>query len=888
MVLKEHKHKQNTGQVTWVRTGVPETYQKVYEKVEEEVAKTKNSANNVQVAIRTRPLSNKDHFLGTQRAVETTRGKNTINVSKRADGDHTSVVGNSPHETKEFPFDIIFSEHHGQEDVFQQIVIDLLVNSWIGYNLCVFAYGQTGSGKSYTMQGAGSDVGIIPRFCEMLFATIALKEAEVEKLNVVKGRVLEFDWKVHVQYVQIYNEQIQDLLDEETGGRSRAREGGLKIREHAIEGTYVEGAGKKRARNFDDIAHLMEKAVGRRAMASHELNNSSSRSHCVMIIYFSQRLVERSEDSHGAYNQQSNQELEVYNKFPHINLVDLAGSEDNRRTLTSGQTLQEGCNINRSLTTLGRCITALAENCSHSGSHSRNGSDSSFNFEGEGINRPRRNSMSSATAQRRKSMSMSGHSPSSRNGTPHPNHTTKHVPFRDSTLTRLLKGSLDGNSKTVMLATISPATTDVDETLGTLRYASLCKKIVTRAVAIETRAENPQLVQMASEMMDLRRQMASAAAMDKQLELSREETMRAQAERTQMQANLQRHLEEAREVEAALNSLAAEHAALGRESAEERETLLGQLQDAGQNLASTRVEREEEQRQMQQQLENKAQELEQVLETTGATKGEVRGLHATIDDLQMERMEMTRAVETLQQELRSAQQAHKRTEQEATAAVRRVEQQLEEARGDMEQEFQMAKQQEQKHVEERARWTRGADRQEQEAERLQLEIERTAEAAVEEHGALKKRLQRTQEQAMSAQREELTREHQLAVKDQERTLRKQFVTGVSDALAALEDDIEYRLKQRLRTCGEVVNKWENAQAEIVAVETKAAKAATPDQARRLLSNQRKRSSRILLDDADRETLEVAADENKDSLQQGSKVCAHYVPSFFVYDGHFIL
>jgi hypothetical protein len=844
MVVKEHKQKRNTGQVNWVRTGTQETYQKVYEKVDKMVEEGAAGTNNVQVAVRIRPLSNKDQFLGTKRAAETSRGKNTVAVAKMADvppGASGDKYSPSPHEKKEFPFDVIFSEHHGQQDVFEQVVIDLLVNSWIGYNLCVFAYGQTGSGKSYTMQGAGEDVGIIPRFCESLFATIAIKEAEVEKLNVMKGRELVFDWQVNVQYVQIYNEQIQDLLAEETGGRGTVQHG-LKIREHAVEGTYVEGAGKVRAQNFEAIAKLMEQAVGRRAMASHELNNSSSRSHCVMIIYFSQRLVERS-DHDGGYGNDS-EELEVYNKFPHINLVDLAGSEDNRRTLTSGQTLQEGCNINRSLTTLGRCITALAENCSHN----RNGSgESAFDFSDVNTQKPRRNSTGAPHIVRRKSM---GHnSPTNRNGTPHPNHSVKHVPFRDSALTKLLKGSLDGNSKTVMLATISPAATDVDETLGTLRYASLCKKIVTRAVAIESRAENPKLVKMASEMMDLRRKMADASAMNQQLQLTKEEALRANAEKEQMQQEMQRQLGEARQVEEAFNALAAEHSQLAKDSYEERQQLLEQLQQADQQMASARTENEEERHQLQVQLESTAQELEQMVESSGATKDEVRELHATIDDLQMERMEAQRTVEEQEEKHHVVQQLHKRTEQEALSSSRRQEQQLEELRAAFENEQRKLEQQVRKHLDDKARWKQDLERQEEVAKRARAEAERQKQRVAQDRVKSEERLRQNHERALAKQQEELTRQHEAEMKDREEEQRKQLLKDVSEALVALTADAEHMLRQRLDMCRQAVRKWENAQAEVVAVEAKAARAATPDSARWMLTMQRKRSSRLLLDDA---------------------------------------
>uniref|UniRef100_A0A5F8GL21 Kinesin family member 13B n=1 Tax=Monodelphis domestica TaxID=13616 RepID=A0A5F8GL21_MONDO len=296
-------------------------------------------------------------------------------------------------------------KYAGQDAVFQCLGENILQNAFDGYNACIFAYGQTGSGKSYTMMGTADQPGLIPRLCSGLFERTQKEENE------------EQSFKVEVSYMEIYNEKVRDLLDPK-GSRQT-----LKVREHNVLGPYVDGLSKLAVTSYKDIESLMSEGNKSRTVAATNMNEESSRSHAV----------------------------------GKLSLVDLAGSERATKTGAAGDRLKEGSNINKSLTTLGLVISALAD-------------------QGAGRNK------------------------------------NKFVPYRDSVLTWLLKDSLGGNSKTAMVATVSPAADNYDETLSTLRYADRAKNIVNHAVVNED--PNARIIRdLREEVEKLREQLTKAEAM---------------------------------------------------------------------------------------------------------------------------------------------------------------------------------------------------------------------------------------------------------------------------------------------------------------------------------------------------------------------------------------
>ncbi|XP_035814159.2 kinesin-like protein KIF13B isoform X6 [Amphiprion ocellaris] len=358
--------------------------------------------SNVKVAVRVRPMNRREKELNTKCVVEMVKNQTILHPAGANLG-----KGDSRSQSKVFAYDYCFwsmdetekEKFAGQEVVFQCLGESLLRNAFQGYNACIFAYGQTGSGKSYTMMGSGDQPGLIPRLCSALFERTQKEQREEESFTV------------EVSYMEIYNEKVRDLLDPK-GGRQT-----LRVREHKVLGPYVDGLSRLAVASYKDIGSLMSEGNKSRTVAATNMNEESSRSHAVFNIILTHTLKDLQSGTSGE-------------KVSRLSLVDLAGSERAAKTGAAGERLKEGSNINKSLTTLGLVISALAEQ---------------------------------GTAKNK----------------------TKFVPYRDSVLTWLLKDCLGGNSRTAMVATVSPAADNYEETLSTLRYADRAKSIVNHAVVNE-------------------------------------------------------------------------------------------------------------------------------------------------------------------------------------------------------------------------------------------------------------------------------------------------------------------------------------------------------------------------------------------------------------------
>ncbi|XP_060252476.1 kinesin-like protein KIF1B isoform X11 [Ovis aries] len=361
------------------------------------------SGASVKVAVRVRPFNSR----------ETSKESKCI---IQMQGNSTSIINpkNPKEAPKSFSFDYSYWSHTSPEDpcfasqnrVYNDIGKEMLLHAFEGYNVCIFAYGQTGAGKSYTMMGKQeeSQAGIIPQLCEELF----------EKINDNCNE--EMSYSVEVSYMEIYCERVRDLLNPKNKGH-------LRVREHPLLGPYVEDLSKLAVTSYTDIADLMDAGNKARTVAATNMNETSSRSHAVFTIVFTQKK----------HDTETNLSTEKVSK---ISLVDLAGSERADSTGAKGTRLKEGANINKSLTTLGKVISALAEvdNCT------------------------------SKSKKKKK---------------------TDFIPYRDSVLTWLLRENLGGNSRTAMVAALSPADINYDETLSTLRYADRAKQIKCNAVINE-------------------------------------------------------------------------------------------------------------------------------------------------------------------------------------------------------------------------------------------------------------------------------------------------------------------------------------------------------------------------------------------------------------------
>ncbi|XP_039542703.1 kinesin-like protein KIF16B isoform X4 [Pimephales promelas] len=406
---------------------------------------------SVRVAVRVRPMNRREKDLSAKCIIEMEGNKTTITNLKIPDG----VTGDSVRErAKTFTYDFSYDSSDSkngsfvsQEKVFKDLGTDVLKAAFEGYNACIFAYGQTGSGKSHTMMGMPGDVGLIPRICEGLFSRIS-----------GMTRRDEASFRTEVSYLEIYNERVRDLLR-----RKMAKTYNLRVREHPKEGPYVEDLSKHLVQNYSDVEELMEAGNINRTTASTGMNDTSSRSHAIFTINFTQAKFDAEMPS------------ETVSK---IHLVDLAGSERADATGATGVRLKEGGNINKSLVTLGNVISALAD------------------------------------------LSQEG-------GNSHLKKKQVFVPYRDSVLTWLLKDSLGGNSKTIMIATISPADINYGETLSTLRYANRAKNIINKPTINED--SNVRLIrELRAEIVRLKAllvQGAQIALLDSPTALSMEEEL---------------------------------------------------------------------------------------------------------------------------------------------------------------------------------------------------------------------------------------------------------------------------------------------------------------------------------------------------------------------------
>lgn len=157
-----------------------------------------------------------------------------------------------------------------QSQVYEDLGKDVIECAFQGYNACVFAYGQTGSGKTYTMMGTADEPGLIPRTCRALFAR------QRNDADALTG------YRTSVSYLEIYNEKVRDLLDETGGGRV------LKIREHQVTGPYVENLSQHAVTDYPEIQAFIDQGNRLRTTASTNMNDTSSRSHAIFTITFTQ------------------------------------------------------------------------------------------------------------------------------------------------------------------------------------------------------------------------------------------------------------------------------------------------------------------------------------------------------------------------------------------------------------------------------------------------------------------------------------------------------------------------------------------------------------------------------------------------------------------------
>ncbi|CAH0405180.1 unnamed protein product [Chilo suppressalis] len=365
--------------------------------------------SSVRVAVRIRP----------QTPGEIIEGCSVCARAGGAAGDGGVALGTE----RAFTFDFAFEPNTAQQQVYDTCVRKLVEAALDGYNATVLAYGQTGSGKTYTMgsgwegegEGAVERRGIIPRAIRDLFAG-ADQRAEDAR---AQGH-LPPEFSVQAQFIELYNEDIVDLLDP---AKDPFAKGALRITEDGCGGVRIVGASMRAVRNVTEALGALRAGALARTTAATNMNSSSSRSHAVFTLLMRQRrLAADMEAQDREADAEAPEQYETLTAKFHF--VDLAGSERLKRTGATGERAKEGISINCGLLALGNVISALGDK----------------------------------------------------------SRKVLHVPYRDSKLTRLLQDSLGGNSNTVMIACVSPSDRDFMETLNTLKYANRARNIKNRCV----------------------------------------------------------------------------------------------------------------------------------------------------------------------------------------------------------------------------------------------------------------------------------------------------------------------------------------------------------------------------------------------------------------------
>ena len=347
---------------------------------------TKKSLYKIMVAVRCRPLSQKEKEISPKETINIIDKK----VIKLKDPNGFLNPNNIRAKEQILEFDHAFDSKDSQETIFNSTTKPLIEGIVNGFNATVFAYGATGAGKTYTMLGDEENPGIMSLTFGELF----------KKIKTYTDR----DYLIKLWYLEIYNENIKDLLINNSPN--------LELREDPNRGLIVNGITEIITNSSEHILSILKKGNKNRTTEATNANQTSSRSHAILQIMVS-------------YKEKSTINNKI--KYGKLSLIDLAGSERASVTKNKGMRLIEGANINKSLLTLGNCINALCES----------------NIKG----------------------------------------TKPHIPYRDSKLTRLLKDSLGGNSRTVMIANISPFIYSFDDTYNTLNYADRAKHIKTRVKA---------------------------------------------------------------------------------------------------------------------------------------------------------------------------------------------------------------------------------------------------------------------------------------------------------------------------------------------------------------------------------------------------------------------
>ncbi|KAL7596206.1 hypothetical protein Lser_V15G31095 [Lactuca serriola] len=381
---------------------------------------------------------------------------------------HRSLSGTPLPPALSYAFDHVFDQNCSNSSVYDLLTKDIIHAVVDGFNGTAFAYGQTSSGKTFTMNGSENDPGIIHRAVKDIFA----------KIDMSTDR----EFLIRVSYMEIYNEEINDLFAVENQK--------LQIHESLERGIFVAGLREEIVNSAEQVLKLIEMGEVNRHFGETNMNVRSSRSHTI----FRMVIESKGKDSTN---------LDDAIRVSVLNLVDLAGSERIAKTGAGGVRLKEGKHINKSLMILGNVINKLSEGAKQRG----------------------------------------------------------HIPYRDSKLTRILQPALGGNAKTSIICTVAPEEVHVEETKGTLQFASRAKRITNCVQVNEILTDAALLKRQKMEIEELRMKLegSHAGVLEQEILKLRNDMLKYELEREKLAMELEEERKSHREREQCSNGISSQN-----------------------------------------------------------------------------------------------------------------------------------------------------------------------------------------------------------------------------------------------------------------------------------------------------------------------------------------
>ncbi|KAI3338432.1 hypothetical protein F4824DRAFT_459293 [Ustulina deusta] len=526
----------------------------------------------------------------------------------------TSIAIESPQGKKVFVFDRVFSPEVGQDGVWNYL--NESINAFVqGYNVSLLAYGQSGAGKSYTMGTAGpseqgdlDSMGVIPRAATELFeklegSTTTSRNPNRSSMSQLRAPVrysmqtpaskpADKNWQLKATYVEIYNEQLRDLLlPDSVGPHERSV---VSIREDTKGNIILTGLRQVDINSADDLMNALNFGSTIRQTDATAVNAKSSRSHAV----FSLNLIQRKHKLPAAQGAEKRFSVPVeaisggdswVTTDSKLHFVDLAGSERLKNTGAQGERAREGISINAGLAALGKVISQLSSR--QSGSH---------------------------------------------------------VSYRDSRLTRLLQDSLGGNAITYMIACVTPAEFHLSETLNTVQYAQRARAIQSkpRIQQVEDGDKQALIERLKAEIAFLREQIRSSerGGGERRNVMAGERSERQNERETELQNQLL-------DIQENYNTLGQRHAKLIAEMARARDNEAAENQSLGETLGDSATERLNRSNSFAQAVEQVVLEYEKTIQTLEQSLSSTRTTLSNTETTLLEKETKCAYVETINNQL---------------------------------------------------------------------------------------------------------------------------------------------------------------------------------------------------------------------------------------------